>query len=95
MADFDAQQAHAHAQAHQNRQDHDQARMDHIERTISRMGDALNNLQQAPPPVPPPPPARIHYNLNLTPPPPIAGGLNGPAMSVCTSSKGVWCNGAR
>ena len=73
MADFDAQQAHAHAQAHQNRQDHDQARMDHIERTIARMGDALNKLQQAPPPVQPPPPVRIHYNLNLTPPPPFSG----------------------
>ena len=69
MADFDAQQAHAHAQAHQNRPDHDQARMDHLEQTIARMGNALNNLQHVPPPAPPPQQPRIHYNLNLTPPP--------------------------
>ena len=49
MADFDAQQAHAHAQAHQNRLDHDQARMDHMEQTIARMGNALNNLQNVQP----------------------------------------------
>ena len=52
-ADFDAQQAHAHAQAHQNRLDHDQARMAHLEQTIAHMGNTLNNLQNVPQPAPP------------------------------------------
>ena len=52
MADFDAQQAHAQAQAHQNRLDHDQARMINMEQTIAQMGNALNNLQNVPQPAP-------------------------------------------
>ena len=35
MADFDAQQAYAQAQAHQNQLEHDQARMLHMENTIA------------------------------------------------------------
>ena len=48
MADFDAQQAHAHAQAHQNQFDHDQARIAYLEQTVAHMGNALNNIQNVP-----------------------------------------------
>ena len=54
MADFDVQQAHAQAQAHQTRFEHDQARMMHMENTIAQMSNALHTLQNVPPPVPPP-----------------------------------------
>ena len=50
MADFDAQQAHAQAQAHQDRFDQNQARMIHMEHTIAQMGNALHNLQNVPQP---------------------------------------------
>ena len=70
MADFDAQQAYAQAQAHRNQLEHDKARMLHMENTIAQMGNALHNLQNVPQPAPPPP---FHPNLNLSPPPPFSG----------------------
>ena len=70
MAEFDVQQAHAQAQAHQTRFEHDQARMMHMENTIAQMSNALHTLQTVPPPVPPP---QFYPNLNLTPPPPFSG----------------------
>ena len=70
MADFDAQQAHAHAQAHQNQLDHDQARIAYLEQTVAHMGNALNHIQNVPQPAPQP---QFHPNLNLSPPPPFSG----------------------
>ena len=70
MADFDAQQAYAQAQAHQNQFEHDQARILHMENTIAQMGNALHQLQNVPQPAPPP---HFHPNLNLSPPPPFSG----------------------
>ena len=70
MADFDAQQAQVHAQAHQNQFDHDQARMAYLEQNVANMANALHQLQNVPQPVPPP---HFHPNLNLVPPPPFSG----------------------
>ena len=70
MADFDAQQAHAHAQAHQNQLNYAQARIAHLEQTVAHMGNALNNIQNVSPPAPQP---QFHPNLNLSPPPPFSG----------------------
>ena len=70
MADFDAQQAQVHAQAHQNQFDHDQARIAYLEQNVANMAIALHQLQNVPPPVPPP---HFHPNLNLSPPPPFSG----------------------
>ena len=70
MADFDAQQAHAYAQAHQNQVDHAQARMAYLEQTVAHMGNALNHIQNVPQPAPQP---QFHPNLNLSPPPPFSG----------------------
>ena len=70
MADFDAQQAHAHAQAHQNQVDHAQARIAYLEQSVANMINALHQIQNVPLLVPPP---QFHPNLNLSPPPPFSG----------------------
>ena len=70
MAEFDVQQAHAQAQAHQDRFEQNQARMIHMEHTIAQMGNALHNLQNVPQPAPQP---QFYPNLNLPPPPPFSG----------------------
>ena len=70
MADFDAQQAQVHAQAHQNQVDHAQARIAYLEQSVANMANALHQIQIDPPPVPPP---KFHPNLNLSPPPPFSG----------------------
>ena len=70
MADFDAQQAQAHTQAHQNQFDQDQARIAFLEQSVANMANALHQIQNVPPPVPQ---QRFHPNLNLSPPPPFSG----------------------
>ena len=51
MADFDAQQAQVHAQAHQNQFDHDQARIAYLEQNVANMAYALHQLPNVPQPV--------------------------------------------
>ena len=70
MADFDAQQAQVHAQAHQNLFDHDQARIAYLEQNVANMANALHQIQNVPSPVLPP---QFHPNLNLSPPPTFSG----------------------
>ena len=62
-ADFDAQQAQVHAQAHQNQFDHDQARIAYLEQNVANMANALHQIENVPSPVLPP---QFHPNLNLS-----------------------------
>ena len=67
MADFDAQQAHAQQQAHQNQYDQDQARIAFLEQNVANMSNTLLIMQNR---IPAPVPQQIpHPNLNLPPPP--------------------------
>ena len=67
MADFDAQQAHAQQQAHQNQYDQDQARIAFLEQNVANMSNTLLTMQNR---IPAPVPQQIpHPNLNLPPPP--------------------------
>ena len=45
MADFDAEQAQAQQQAHQNQYDQDQARIAFLERNVANISNALRHMQ--------------------------------------------------
>ena len=44
MADFDAQQAQAQQQAHQNQYDQDQARIAFLEQNVANISNALQHM---------------------------------------------------